>query len=178
MPSLDNYRKMLGNKTLGQARKDVSDMIMDATFDGDINTRVCYFYDYWHDNCKTRLKDLHPEKDPDKVAITVKWRRSSAQTMDKDITDHHIQFKSSQKMNVDYYPEFFQKRYDAIFPVGLYCDVPDEKGIYNRWLVVATANYYVSQFPTFSILPCDHIFDWIYNGKKIRMAGCLRSQNS
>lgn len=178
MPSLDNYRKMLGNKTLGQARKDVSDMIMDATFDGDINTRVCYFYDYWHDNCKTRLKDLHPEKDPDKVAIIVKWRRSSAQTYDKDIVTHHIQFKTSQKMNVDYYPEYFENRYNAIFPVGLYIDIPDEKGIYNRWLVVGTANYFVSQFPTFEVLPCDKILDWVWNGKKIRMAGCLRSQNS
>lgn len=57
-------------------------------------------------------------------------------------------------------------------------DIPDEKGIFNRWLIVAVANYNVSQFPTFSVLPCDKILNWVYKGTKLKMAGCLRSQNS
>lgn len=178
MPSLDLYRQMLGNQTLGQVHKKESDMIMEATWDTDINTRICYLYDYWHDNHKTQLKNLHPENDPDKIAISLKWRRSSAQTYDKDTVTHHIQMKPSQKMNVEYYPDFFEKRYSATFPVGLFVDIPDEKGVYNRWLVVGTANYNVSQFSTFEVLPCDKVFDWVWKGKKIKMAGCLRSQNS
>lgn len=178
MPSLEMYKKLIGSHTLGEARKLNSDMIMEASWDGDINTRVCYLYDYWHDDHKTQLKNLDSPNDPKKIPISLKWRRSSAQTYDKDTVSHHIQMKPSQKMNVPYYQEFFGERYDAIFPVGLYLDIPDEKGILNRWLIVGVANYYVSQFPTFEVLPCDKIINWIWNGQKIKMAGCLRSQNS
>lgn len=178
MPSFDSYKKLLSAKTLGEVHKRESDMIMEATWDTDINTRVCYLYDYWHDDHKTQLTNLDSANDPNKIAISLKWRRSSAQTLDKDVVDHHIQMKPSQEMNVDYYPTFFEERYNATWPVGLFCDIPNEKGIYNRWLIVAVANYHVSQFPTFSVLPCDYIFNWIYKGKKHKMAGCLRSQNS
>lgn len=178
MPSFDLYKKILSEKTLGEVHKKESDMVIEATWDTDINTRVCYLYDYFHDDHKTQLTNLDSANDPKKVSISLKWRKSTNQTMDKDVVDHHIQMKPSQEMNVDYYPAFFKERYQATWPVGLYCDIPDEKGIYNRWLIVATANYYVSQFPTFSVLPCDKILDWVYKGKKNRMAGCLRSQSS
>lgn len=178
MPSFDLYKKLLSGKTLGEVHKAESDMVMEATWDTDINTRVCYLYDYFHDDHKTKLKDLDSKNDPKKVAISLKWRRSSVQTMDKDLVSHHIQMKPSQEMNVDYYPSLFIDRYQATWPVGLYVDIPDEKGIFNRWLIVSTANYYVSQFPTFEVLPCDKVFDWIYKEKKYKMAGCLRSQNS
>ena len=178
MPSFDSYKKLLSGKTLGEVHKAESDMVMEATWDTDINTRVCYLYDYFHDDHKTQLKDLDSKNDPKKVAISLKWRRSSAQTMDKDLVSHHIQMRPSQEMNVDYYPSLFIDRYQATWPVGLYVDIPDEKGIFNRWLIVSTANYYVSQFPTFEVLPCDKVFDWIYKEKKYKMAGCLRSQNS
>ena len=112
MPNLDLYKQILGNQTLGQVHKKESDMVMEATWDTDINTRICYLYDYWHDNHKTQLKNLHPENDPDKIAISLKWRRNSAQTLDKDIVSNHIQMKPSQKMNVEYYPNFIEKRYD------------------------------------------------------------------
>lgn len=178
MPSFDLYNRMLSAKTIGEAHKLDSDMVMEATWDTDINARICYLYDYYHDDHKTQLKNLDSPNDAKKIAISLKWRKSSNQTMDKDTVTHHIQMKPSQEMNVGYYPEFFGDKYDAIFPVGLYLDLPDERGIFNRWLVVGVANYYVSQFPTFEVLPCDYIFDWIYKGKKYRMAGCLRSQNS
>lgn len=178
MPSFELYKKLHTATSIGEAHKQESDMVMEATWDTDINTRVCYLYDYWHDDHKTQLTNLDSVNDPKKVAISLKWRRSSTQTMDKDTVDHHIQMKPSQKMNVDYYPAFFGDRYNSTFPVGLFVDIPNEKGIYNRWLVVAVANYHVSQFPTFSVLPCDYVFNWIYKGKKNKMAGCLRSQNS
>ena len=178
MPSLDLYKKLHTATSIGNAHKMESDMVMEATWDTDINTRVCYLYDYWHDDHRTQLTNLDPVNDSKKVAISLKWRRSSAQTFDKDVVTHHIQMKPSQEMNVDYYPEFFEKRYDSTWPVGLYVDIPNEKNTYNRWLIVGTANYHVSQFPTFEVLPCDKVLNWIYKGKKYKMAGCLRSQNS
>ncbi len=178
MPSLEMYKKILSSKTIGEAHKLESDMVMEATWDTDINTRVCYLYDYWHDDHRTQLTNLDPVNDPKKVAISLKWRKSSNQTYDKDTVTHHIQMKPSQEMNVDYYPEFFGNRYDATWPVGLYVDIPEEDGVYNRWLIVGVANYHVPQFPTFEVLPCDKVFNWIHKGKKHKVAGCLRSQNS
>ncbi len=178
MPRFDLYKKALGATSVGTAFKNQSDMVLEATWENDLNTRTCYLYDYWHDDFKTRLKDLHPESDPKKVAISLKVRTSSQQTYSKDVVTHHIQMLPSQEMNVDYYPIFFEKRYDAIFPVGLYIDIPDERGIFIRWMVVGLANYNVNQFPTYEILPCNKILDWISDGQKIHMAACLRSQNS
>ncbi len=178
MPSLDLYRKMMGGSSVGQVRKNQSDAVMEQTWFGDINTKTCYLYDYWHDDHKQQLKNLHPEADPKKVEISLKVRTSSQQTYSKDVVTHHIQMMPSQEMNVDYYPQFFGDRYDAEFPVGLYVDIPDEKGNYRRWLIVGLANFYVNQFPTYEILPCDKVFDWVRNGKKINMAGVQRSQNS
>ena len=178
MPSLDLYKKLHTAISIGNAHKMEADMIMEATWDTDINTRVCYLYDYWHDDHRSQLTNLDPVNDPKKVAISLKWRRSSTQTFEKDDVTHHIQMKPSQEMNVPYYPQFFGERYNAVWPIGLFVDIPDEKGIYNRWLIVAVANYHVSQFPTFEVLPCDYVFTWIYQGIKQRMPGCLRSQNS
>jgi len=54
----------------------------------------------------------------------------------------------------------------------------DESGRYNRWLIVDKANYNSNQFPTFEILRCDKVFQWIHDNKKYQCAGVLRSQNS
>ena len=45
MPSLDLYKKLHTATSIGQVHKQESDMIMEATWDTDINTRVCYLYD-------------------------------------------------------------------------------------------------------------------------------------
>ena len=49
---------------------------------------------------------------------------------------------------------------------------------WNRWLVVAGANENDSQFPTFEILRCDKVINFIHNGKKYLVPAVLRSQNS
>lgn len=150
MPSPGLYRKkLLGASNTGEAFKTQSDMLMLATWNEDLAAHTCYLYDYWHDDHKTQLLDLDPSNDPKKIAIELKVRVSSQQTYSKDIVTRHIQMKPHQPMNVDYYPAFFKDRYDAIFPVGLYIDVPDDNGIYNRWMVVGIANYHVNQFPTY-----------------------------
>ncbi len=79
---------------------------------------------------------------------------------------------------VPYYRECFIDRYDADFPVGLFVSIPDSKKKYNRWLVVDRANVNDPQFPTYEILRCDYVFQWIHKGGKYQMPGVLRSQNS
>lgn len=183
MPSFNKYQNMLhanGNKTIGEIHKLESDMIMDATWDTDISSRVGYLYDYQHDLRsyeRLKLRDLHPQKDKCKIPIDIKYLMNSSQTFDKDIVTFHIQLRPKQKCNVPYYSERYGV-YDALFPVGLYIDIPDESGQYNKWLVCATANFYGTQFPTYEILPCTKVLQWVFKSRKYEMAGSLRSQNS
>ena len=178
MPSPIDYRKILGCKTNGQVRKEQSDKIMDVSWWEDIQSRVAYLYDYYHDNHITQLTDMKSDKDDSKVPIDIKFVMSSSQTYDKDQVTFHIQLRPGQKCNVDYYKKVFEEQYDSTFPIGLYIDIPDEQGIFNRWLIVDRANYNVTQFPTFEVLRCDKVFQWIMDNAKIQCAGVLRSQNS
>lgn len=178
MPSPTTYRKILGQKTDGQVRKEQSDRIMDVSWWEDIQSRVGYLYDYYHDNYITQLIDMKSDKDDSKVPIDIKFVMSSSQTYDKDQVTFHIQLRPGQPCNVNYYEEVFEKQYDATFPIGLYIDIPDERGVFNRWLVVDKANYNTTQFPTFEVLKCDKVFQWIMDDYKIQCAGVLRSQNS
>ena len=177
MPSLEIYRK-LHDGTTGQERKRQSDKIMDFTWWNDIQSRVAYLYDYYHDDYKMQLDDLDSSNDPKKIPIDIKFVQSSSQTYEKDYVTYHLQLRPEQECNVEYYNELFQQRYNATFPIGLYIDIPDEQGKYNKWLVVDKANYNVTQFPTFEILRCDKVFQYIVDRKKYEIAGVLRSQSS
>lgn len=175
MPSLTRLKKQY---TGGQLRKLQSDLIMEATWDEDIATRTVYLYDWYHDTEPTRLIDLHPENDINKIPMSIKYVIVSSQTYAKDQVTYHLQMKPSQEMCVPYYNEMFRDRYDAEFPIGLYVDIPDSKGIFNRWLIVERANVNDPQFPTYEILKCDHVFQYMMDGFKTQIAGVLRSQNS
>ena len=180
MPSFELYRKKLGldGNTQGRVRKNQSDRIMLETWNRDIAAQTAYIYDFYHDSEPLTLRGLDSENDELKTPIDVKFFLHTQQTYDKDTITFHLQLKPGQECNVDYYDEFFKDRYDAIFPVGLYIDIADESGQRNKWLIVNTANFYGNQFPTFEVLPCDKIFQYIYKNKKYQIAGCLRSQNS
>ena len=57
MPSLSTARRIAsmknnGAKTIGQIHKENSDFVMLETWDNDEASKVCYIYDYWHDNQK------------------------------------------------------------------------------------------------------------------------------
>ena len=179
MPSFETFKKMNGGLTVGQNHKTESDIIMEATWDNDIDTRIAYFYDFYHDDHITQLNDLNPAEDQKKIPITIKFIAHTKQTLSKDFISYHLQLRPSQSEDViPYYKEVFQERYGATFPIGLYVDIPDNKGRYNRWLVVSQADYNDVQFSDFELLRCDYIFQWVIDGKKMQMAGVLRSQNS
>lgn len=178
MPSMETYRK-LHSGTIGQEHKRLSDRIMDATWWTDINSRVGYLYDYYHDDNITQLNDLDSPNDPKKVPIDIKFLMNTSQTYGNDQTTFHLQMRPGQECNVEYYEQFFQQRYNSTFPIGLYIDIPDEQGKYNRWLVVDKANYNVTQFPTFEILRCDYILYYIDDHRRKRqIAVVLQSQSS
>lgn len=179
MPSMETYKKLHNGVNVGQEHKRLSDKIMDATWWTDINSRVGYLYDYYHDNHITQLNDLDSPNDPKKIPIDIKFLMNTSQTYGNDQSTFHLQMRPGQKCNVEYYDKYFGNRYNSTFPIGLYIDIPDEQGKYNRWLVVDKANYNVTQFPTFEILRCDYILNYIDdNRKKRKIAVVLQSQNS
>ena len=178
MPSLYEYRRRMGGPmTSGQAKKYESDLIMDNTWWEDISSKVAYLYDYYHDNEPLKLRNLQP--DPRKmVPVDIKFLVNAYNSESKDQVGYHIQFRPGHQCSVPYYKEMFEERWGAEYPVGLYCAIPDERGIYRKWLISEPANQLGNQFPTYYVLPCDHVFQWIYDGKKYELAGVIRNQNS
>ena len=180
--SFSDYGKLIGGyNTQGRAHKNKSDMIMDATWWRDIQAQTAYIYDYYHDlksSEKLKLNNLNPVDDDYKTPLDIKFIRHSKQTYDKDPVTFWIQMRPGQQCNLDYYDDELGNKYDALFPIGCYIDILQEDGKYYRWLIVDKANWNGNQFPTFEILKCDKVFQWIHDGKKYQCAGVLRSQNS
>lgn len=178
MPSFELYKKMSKGNTCGESIKIEADQIVNDTWNDDLASRVVYLYDWYHDKYKNQLDNFNSPDDNDKIPIDAKYIVSSSQTFAKDTITYHLQFRPGQQCNVPYYEEFFHRRYDAKFPSGLYVDVPDSEGKYNRWLVVGLANYNDPQFPTYEILRCDYVVQYIHEGIKYNVPVVLRSQNS
>ena len=178
MITLQNYNTFAGGKTVGDIRKREADVIEEYLWDNEMESQVAYLYDWDHDDHQTQLNDLKPYDDDYKVPMDIKFIVVSNQTMAKDEITYHLQMRPSQKTCVDYYDEVLKNRYGSVFPCGLYVDLKDSKGKWNRWLVVATADYNDPQFPTFEILRCGYVLNAVMNGIKYNFPLALRSQNS
>ena len=177
----NEYQRNLGVggvRTNGQRHRQEAQDIIEHTWYDDTAATIGYLYDYYHDDEPTKNKNLHPENSTTKTRVELKYILSSYRTLSKDEVDSRIMFKPSYKCNVPYYKKYFEEPTDSVFPVGLYLDLKDEKGIWNRWLVVSTASINNFDFPTWSILPCGHRFQWVFDGKKQQMWGVERSQSS
>lgn len=186
MPSFREAKRIYGsNLTIGQQLKQMSDMAMEETWDNNIQSKVCYIYDYYHDDQPDK-KDHMTYECTTKTRIDAKFIVKSYQSIDKDQVDYYIQFKPSQPVEFTkndqlyYYEQDFRRKYGAEFPTGLYCDIPDEKGVYRKWMIILSEP--ANQFTKYLVLPINYNFMWIErNGKeriKRRMWAVLRSQNS
>lgn len=182
MITYKDFQAMHNNISVpGRARKQQSDSVVLGSWWQDIQAQYCYIYDYYHDlksDEPLKLDDLHPESDSQKTPLPIKFIRHTKQTYDKDSVTFWLQMQPGQECNLDYYNAVLGDRYDSLFPVGCFADIMQEDGKYYKWLVVDKANYNGNQFPTFEILRCDKVFQWIYNGHRYQCAGVLRSQNS
>lgn len=179
--NFNDYKNNLtmGNvHTNGQRHSFEAQDVIENTWYNDPSSMVAYFYDYDHDDEKDKNTNLHPEQSKTKIPIEIKYMVSTYKSLNKDEVDLRIMFKPSYVCNIPYYKEKFEDITHSVFPVGLYCDIKDEKGIWNKWLVVATSSLYNHDFPTWAILPCGYKFQWMYKGKKMEMWGVEQSQNS
>lgn len=171
--------------TLGEKLKSDSDRVMELTWDNDVQSKKAYIYDYWHDD-HPDIKDHMTYENTVKTCIDIKFIVKSYQSVDKDQVDYYIMFKPSQKIEFTeddelfYYENDFHKKYLAEFPIGLYIDIPDDRGVYRKWLIVLSEP--ANQFPKYLVLPINYRFMWIENtGKervKRKMWSVLKSQNS
>jgi hypothetical protein len=171
--------------TMGERLKNESDKLMELTWDADIQSKVGYIYDYLHDD-QPDIKDHMTYNHTTKTRIDVKFIVKSYSSLDQDQPEFYCQFKPSQKLEFDvgddlyYFERDYRKKYDIEFPISLYLDLPDDRGIYRKWLIcdIEIGN----QFPKYLILPVDRMFTWIErkNGLiyKRKMWGCDRSQKS
>ena len=178
--------------TLGEQLKSDSDKMMELTWDSDIQSKLCYIYDYWHDDFfvdeygnQRTLKDNMTYDKTNKTKIDAKFIVKSYQSMDKDQVEYYVQFKPSQKVSFSdgdelYYFEQIKSRYNNEFPVGLWLDIPDDNGIYHKWLICRKEN--ANQFPKYLVLPASYELMWIEkSGReriKRRMWSVLRMQSS
>lgn len=179
MPSFNLYKQMFGGRTLGQVRKDDSDMVMEASWDGDISSCVAYFYSKVHDSEFDSGDDLHP-CGTRKVPVEIKFFEIEYNSLSKDEVPYHIMFKPSfdYKELIPFYDEEFARPYGALFPDGLFCDIPDKNGVYHRWLCAGQYRRYSEQFSTFFVLPCTHKLQWVYKRQKYECWCVLKNQSS
>lgn len=190
MPSLKTARYInsaitSNARTVGEWHKDNSDLTMELTWDNDIQSKICYIYDYEHDDQKSKNKYI-TYNNTKKHRIDAKFIITSYGSIDKDQVSYHIQFKPSEKIDFDesddmyYYEKNYRKKFDMVYPIGQYIDIPDEKGIYCKWLIVDYEEG--NQFTKYVVLPCDYKLQWvdIKDGKRVKneMWCCTRSANS
>lgn len=187
VPTYESYKNMLMSRgsSIGDIRKSYADMVMESTWGSDIQSKICYIYDYFHDDSPWLAKGMTYD-DTTKTKIDAKFIVTQYNTLSKDQVEFHLMFKPSQPVSfyecdeLFYYEKDFVKRYGAEFPIGLYCDIPDDRGIYRKWLICSAE--YGNQFIKYSVLPCTYYLHWIEerNGLRFKrkMWVSTRSQNS
>lgn len=173
MTMFDLYRTRMSvmGRTEGQAKINDSAKIMNATWFSDTQARVCYLYDYFHDGEPDKNRDLDSPNDCLKIPIDAKFIVSQYQSLSKDQVEYHLQFRPGAKNPLPY-----DWAYKEEYPVGLYVDIPDVNGVYNRWIILGAS--LEPQFVKYTILPANYLFRWCRNGKTYAMWGIARLRNS
>ena len=190
MPSLQTARRVAnaknnGAKTIGQIYKEQSDFLMEETFWNDPQSKVCYIYDYFHDDKPWLAEDITHENTT-KTKIDAKFIVKTYQSIDKDQVEYYLQFKPSQKTEFSegdelyYFETDYRKKYHNDDLIGMFIDIPDDKGIYRKWIICKKE--IANQFVKFLILPVNYQLMWIETkGQekiKRKMWCVLRNQNS
>ena len=121
-----------------------------------------------------------------KTRIDAKFIIKTYQSMDKDQVEYYLQFKPSQKTEFSegdelyYFETDYRKKYQNDDFIGMFIDIPDDKGIYRKWIICKKE--IANQFVKFLILPVNYQLMWIEpKGQekiKRKMWCVLRNQNS
>ena len=127
MSIYDMHRKRmrLQGNNIGQIHKNQSDEIMEQTWDNDIQSKVCYIYDFYHDD-QPRLAEGMTYENTTKTKIDAKFIVKTYQSIDKDQVEYYIQLRPSQKVwfeesdELYYFETDYRQKYGVQdFPIGL-----------------------------------------------------------
>ena len=187
MPSFEDMQRLCQNAgTHGQQLKVMADDVMQQTWDLNIQTRQCYIYDYYHDdqfNEGNGLYGYNPSESTMKIPVSLKFIVKAYKSAAKDDPEYHIQFEPDVWNSMSCKPQWFVDGYEKLgirFPVGLYCDIPNDRGVYQKWLIFYDED--ANQFPKFGVMKCNYLFTWIKDDGihryKRKMWGVERTQNS
>lgn len=170
--------------THGQQLKAMADDIMQQTWDNDIQSKQCYIYDYYHDDqFDEGLYGYDPSLSKTKIPVKLKFIVKAYKSAAKDDPEYHIQFEPKVWNSMSCKPQWFVDGYEKLgirFPVGLFCDIPNDRGVYQKWLIFYDED--ANQFPKFGVMKCNYLFTWIKDDGihryKRKMWGVERTQNS
>lgn len=207
MPSLETARRIRQvsySPTIGNQLKEMSDFGMQETWDNNIQTRTCYIYDYHHDDQfdETKCSGYDPSLSRSKIKVDLKFIVKEYKSLAKDDPEYHIQFSpkdwnerfrfdsngrlsnlipnnEEQEDLINTLEERFN-RYDIKDFMGIYVDIPDDRGIYSKWMIVY--GDVANQFFKLGVLKCNYLFRWIYNDGLNKYKRCMwgvqRTQSS
>lgn len=185
MPSFEDMQKSYMNVgTHGQQLKAMADMVMQQAFDTDIGTKQCYIYDYYHDDqFDEGLSGYNPALSKTKIPVKLKFIVKAYKSAAKDDPEYHITFEPDVWNTMSCKPQWFVDGYERLgveFPAGLYVDIPNDRGIYQKWFVFYLEE--ANQFVKCGVMKCNYLFMWVKNDGihryKRKMWGVDRSQNS
>lgn len=156
----NNYLRANG-KHLGEVRKNQSDMIMNATFTGDIGYRRVYILD---------------PKEGWKF-VDAKFAKHSNPTIIKDQVDSYLQFRPKVHFPVGTYvfiPD------DTSYELDINFEHPFQGDVSNLWLIVGRSDY--KQFVQYLIMRCNWNLKWVVgHGDRKNIYSCIgvhRNANS
>lgn len=183
MPTFSQMKQKYQNYTLGQQLKANSDLVMQMTFDRDVATKQCYIYDYFHDDQKDDYYGYDPSLSKTKTPVKLKFIIKEYKSLNKDDPEAYIMFEPDVWNSQSCVPDYFMKdygRHGIEYPIGNFVDVPDDRGIYHKWMCCYAEPS--NQNPKFGIIRINHQFMWIEddgnNRIKRKMWGVQRGANS
>ena len=184
MPSFKTMKRINNcSSTIGQRLKEESDDKINQTWENDIQTKECYIYDYYHDNTKEFCSGYIPNEESGKKKVSLKFIVKEYKSASKDDPEYHIQFKPEDWNSMSCQPDWFYEKYQKLginFPIGLFVDVPDDRGVYHKWIIFYEEE--ANQFKKFGVFRCNYRFRWITDKGNERykrdMWGVQRIQNS
>ena len=112
MLSFDDMKRLTSiTGTVGQQLKVMSDEVMQATWDNDIQSRQCYIYDYYHDDQPEMEYGYNPALSKTKISVKLKFIIKSYKTMSKDEPEYHIQFEPDVWNSMSCKTDWFVKNF-------------------------------------------------------------------
>ena len=171
---LYNYKKCSHTKGGPKARSEKGSPTSSWKPPGtrDLQSKRCYIYDYFHDDQKSKNKGMTYSPETTKTPVDLKFIITQYGSLSKDQIEYHVQFKPSWRFEEPSYMKEYETKFQAEIPIGAYVDIPDDQGIYHKWLICSKE--IGNQFIKYSVLPCNYYFHWVCGGKKYDMWGVAR----